>query len=88
MTSQKALVVQQAVKRFKTSGDKAFRLPFMGAAEKRDVLAVDHVSFQVGRREIYGILGPNGSGKSTLIRLLCTLLTPDEGTVSVFGHDV
>ena len=55
---------------------------------KEITTAVDHVSFEVQRREIFGVLGPNGSGKSTLIRLLSTLLLPDEGTIDVFGLDV
>lgn len=49
--------------------------------------AVDKVSFSVRRGEIYGVLGANGSGKSTLIRIISTLLLPDEGQVTVFGHD-
>jgi ABC-2 type transport system ATP-binding protein len=49
--------------------------------------AVDNVSFAVQPGEIYGVLGANGSGKSTLIRMLSTLLLPDEGTVFVHGHD-
>jgi len=52
------------------------------------VTAVDHVSLTVARNEIFGILGANGSGKSTLIRLISTLLIPDTGTISIFGHDV
>ncbi|MBN2146412.1 MAG: ABC transporter ATP-binding protein [Anaerolineales bacterium] len=52
------------------------------------VVAVDHISFTVKEREIFGVLGPNGSGKSTLIRLIATLLLPDAGGISVFGHDV
>lgn len=52
------------------------------------VVAVNHVSFQVERGEIFGILGPNGSGKSTLVRLIATLLLPDSGQITVFGHDV
>jgi ABC-2 type transport system ATP-binding protein len=51
-------------------------------------LAVDNVSLQIGRGEIFGVLGPNGSGKSTLIRLIATLLIPDGGRITVFGHDV
>ena len=55
---------------------------------KELVTAVSDVSFTVERREIFGVLGPNGSGKSTLIRLLSTLLVPDEGHIRVFGLDV
>jgi len=52
------------------------------------VRAVDDVSLEVWRGEIYGLLGANGSGKSTLIRLFSTLLTPDAGQVRVFGRDI
>jgi len=61
--------------------------PF-GNGRPRRVVAVDRVSFTVPRGEIFGILGPNGTGKSTLIRLISTLLLPDEGRIRVFGLDV
>ncbi len=51
-------------------------------------VAVDRVSLDIQRGEIFGVLGPNGSGKSTLIRLIATLLIPDGGRITVFGHDV
>ncbi len=51
-------------------------------------VAVDHVSFQVKRGEIFGFLGPNGAGKSTTIRILCGLLQPTSGKALVNGHDV
>ncbi|HSN19534.1 MAG TPA: ABC transporter ATP-binding protein [Usitatibacter sp.] len=50
--------------------------------------AVDHFSMQVRRGQIYGFLGPNGSGKTTTIRMLCGLLTPDEGRGTCLGYDI
>ena len=55
---------------------------------RKTVVAVDRVSLQVRRGEVFGILGPNGSGKSTLVRCIATLLLPDDGYIAVFGHDV
>ena len=54
---------------------------------KRRVAALKGVDFDIRRGECVAILGPNGSGKSTLVRLLSTLLLPDGGTATVFGHD-
>jgi ABC-2 type transport system ATP-binding protein len=48
-------------------------------------VAVDHVSFNVSRGEIFGLLGPNGAGKSTIFRMLCGLLPPTEGRAIVNG---
>lgn len=52
------------------------------------VTAVDGVDLLVGRGGVYGLLGPNGAGKTTTIRILASLVRPDEGTARVFGHDV
>jgi len=54
----------------------------------RSEVALKSISFHVNEGETYGLLGPNGSGKSTLIRILSTLLTPDQGEVRVLGHVV
>lgn len=53
-----------------------------------DLTAVDHIELTVPEGSIYGLLGPNGAGKSTTIRLLCTLLRPNEGTAKVGGYDI
>ena len=53
-----------------------------------DNQAVDGVNLKVSRGEIYGFLGPNGAGNSTTVRVLCTLLSPSNGSASVAGYDV
>ncbi len=53
-----------------------------------DLRAVDGVDLDIPTGSIYGVLGPNGAGKTTFIRMLATLLRPDAGTATVFGHDV
>jgi ABC-2 type transport system ATP-binding protein len=50
--------------------------------------ALSHVSFEVERGEIFGLLGPNGGGKSTLFRILSTMMAPTEGTALIAGNDV
>ena len=61
---------------------------FVVGRKKKPVTAISHVSMRLERGDVHGILGSNGSGKSTLIRLICGLLTLDEGRVEVFGHDI
>jgi ABC-2 type transport system ATP-binding protein len=51
-------------------------------------VAVDHVSIEVKKGEIFGFLGANGAGKTTMIRMLCGLLIPTTGKASVAGFDV
>lgn len=85
---QTAIRAQNLVKRFKGKSEQNGRFPWSRKPPTEPIIAVDDVSFTVNKQEIYGVLGPNGSGKSTLIRLLCTLLTPDEGFVEVFGLNV
>jgi ABC-2 type transport system ATP-binding protein len=53
-----------------------------------DFVAVDQISLQISRGEVYGFLGPNGSGKSTTIRMLCGLLAPTSGSARVLGFDI
>ncbi len=81
-----ALICQGTCKSFKKNGGLGsfFTSPFK--EERSEV--IKGLDFQVGEGEIFGILGPNGSGKSTLIRMIATLLYPDQGRIIVFGNDV
>ncbi len=51
-------------------------------------VAVDRVSFDIARSEVFGFLGPNGAGKTTTIKMLTTLLPPTSGRATVLGHDL
>lgn len=53
----------------------------------KDVQAVDGISFNIKKGEIFGLLGPNGAGKTTVIKMISTLAAPDRGTVEVDGLD-
>jgi ABC-type multidrug transport system ATPase subunit len=53
-----------------------------------DVLALNAITFQVKKGELFGLIGPDGAGKTSLFRILTTLLLPDEGTARVEGFDV
>jgi ABC-2 type transport system ATP-binding protein len=53
-----------------------------------DRVALSHVSFEVRKGEIFGLLGPNGGGKSTLFRILSTMMVPTEGRAAIAGYDV
>src|SRR3954447_5620882 len=74
METADALNLRNVVKRFKKS-------------RKESMTALKSVSLTVRRGEVVGILGPNGSGKSTLVRVIATLIIPDDGEVKVFGID-
>lgn len=79
----------------------AYRLPFTAddepyisvselskSYEKGSVLAVDNVSFEVSRGEIFGLIGPDGAGKTSIFRMLTTLILPDSGSATVLGFDI
>jgi ABC-2 type transport system ATP-binding protein len=53
-----------------------------------DITAVDNISFEVKKGEIFAFLGPNGAGKSTTIKMLTTMLRPTSGVLRLAGHDV
>ena len=53
-----------------------------------DVVAVDGLTLEIGKGELFGLLGPNGSGKTTTINCLCGLVKPNAGSMRVGGYDV
>ena len=57
-------------------------------SKKEELVAVDHIDLKIKEGELFGLLGPNGAGKTTTIKLLSTLLIPDDGTATVNGYDV
>jgi len=95
-----AIIVNDVYKKFGKPGDPIWKRVIKsdknansngrknGKDAKTEIVAVNKVSFKVKEGEIFGVLGPNGSGKSTLIRLMATLLLPDDGDIQVFGYDV
>ena len=52
------------------------------------LVAVNNISFDVKKGELFGFLGPNGAGKTTTIRMLTGVIKPDKGSASIFGYDV
>lgn len=75
------------------SGDPVLRVSnlvkvFPARRGRPEVRAVDGMSFEVHRSEIFGLLGPNGAGKTTILKILTTLLAPTSGEASVLGFDV
>src|SRR3989304_5559996 len=54
----------------------------------RPIRALQGITLQIERAEVFGLLGPNGAGKSTLLKLLATLLIPSEGQARVLGQDL
>src|SRR5690349_9330860 len=53
-----------------------------------ELTAVDHLTLEISRGEIFGLVGPDGAGKTTTLRMLCGLLDPDEGEIRIGGQSV
>ena len=61
---------------------------YAGAGDAPPKLALDGVSFDVPRGQVFGLLGPNGAGKSTLINIMAGMVNKTGGTVKIWGHDI
>lgn len=83
-TMTEILTVKDLKKTFKLS-KKQQKLEHDGAKQK---VAVDGISFSAYEGEIFGLLGPNGAGKTTTLRMISTLIRPDEGDAIVKGYSV
>lgn len=57
-------------------------------SRRAKITAVDHISLDVTKGEIFGMVGPNGAGKSTTFAMISTLIKPTSGTIKVAGFDV
>jgi ABC-2 type transport system ATP-binding protein len=55
---------------------------------KKNIIAVNDVSFEIKEGEIFGLLGPNGAGKTTMLNMIVGILVPDSGSINVFGKDI
>lgn len=70
---------------------KRFLLPrplFKPFKKNKEILALDRISLELNRGRILALLGPNGAGKTTLIKILSTLILPDQGTARILGYDL
>lgn len=56
--------------------------------QKHPVVAVEDISFNIKKGELFGMVGPNGAGKTTMVKMLATLLLPTSGKASIFGLDI
>ena len=87
-----AITVDNLHKHFAASGGALQKSPTRSGRSARGsariVKAVDGISFEIRRGEIFGLLGPNGAGKTTTINVLCTYTEPTSGEVLVDGHSV
>jgi ABC-2 type transport system ATP-binding protein len=89
MQSENAVETRGLTKIFKSKlGSRAQGLQLFKNKENSTVTAINNLNLEIKQGELFGLLGPNGAGKTTLVKILSTLLPPDEGTAHVNGFDV
>lgn len=81
--------IEGLTKRFtRNVGNPSIWRRFLGRYETEPVVAIDGLDLRVEAGQFFSLLGPNGAGKTSTVRVLCTLLLPDEGRCRVAGYDV
>jgi len=89
MNSEIAIETRNLTKIFKSRDRNSEARGSLFTRKKPEmVTAVDHLNLEIRKGELFGLLGPNGAGKTTLVKVLCTLLPPDEGNAILNGFDV
>ena len=89
MNSEAAIETHNLTKTFKSRERNSEPRSFLLGRKNREVIkAIDHLNLEIRKGELFGLLGPNGAGKTTLVKVLCTLLPPDEGNATLNGFDV
>ena len=83
-----AIITSGLTKTYKSKIRNTEHHPLFFRRKSRTITAVDRLNLKIKKGELFGLLGRNGAGKTTLVKVLCTLLPPDEGTAFVNGFDV
>jgi len=86
LQTQNAIQTINLTKSFKSKAQSNQRQLF--GRKTTVVKAIDNLNLEIKKGELFGLLGPNGAGKTTLVKMLCTLLPPDNGTALINGYDI
>ncbi len=86
MQKENAIEIHNLTKIFKAKTNSERRFPLF--RKTVPIKAIDNLNLTIKKGELFGLLGPNGAGKTTLVKMLCTLLPPDEGTATINGFDI
>ena len=86
--SENAIEIRNLTKIFKSKQNLDNGISIFRRRQSVAVKAVNNLNLEIKKGQLFGLLGPNGAGKTTLVKMLCTLLPPDEGTALINGYDV
>ncbi len=87
MQNENAIETHNLTKTFKSKTQTA-ETGLFKRKKTVSINAIDNLNLTIKKGELFGLLGPNGAGKTTLVKMLCTLLPPDQGTALINGYDI